>query len=204
MSVHNNEQHAESVLRSNQDLILDVLNFVKDIAKAQGEKIILYTYNRFAKGYGISSISSYLPSVKPIIDNAWKGRKAERYYVIDPSRLQDADSDIANILGSIFVDDQILVIRTPNMPADQCLFAFSLRTGSIMPYYLYHEDSSYTRPSANGLEWSDENRYIELYNKFNLLVTRYKFFGMHRIQDAKVFYEVCKLIRFIKYYSFAK
>lgn len=144
----------------------------------------------------------YLPSIKTGVDNVWTGKKTERYYVIDPSRLQDADADISNIIGSVFVDDQILVIRTPNMPVDQCLFAFSLRTGSIMPYYLYHEDSSYTRPSSNGLTWSDKNKYIELYNKFNLLVKQYKFFGMHRIQDANIFYQVCKSIQFINDYSF--
>lgn len=204
LSAHDDELHIESVLRSNQDLILNVLNFVKDIAKDSGEKIILYTYNRFAKGFGYNTITPYLPSVKPSIDNVWTGEKTERYYVIDPSNLKEADKDIPNILDSVFVDDQILVIRTPNMPEDQCLFAFSLRTGSIMPYYLYHKDSRFTRPSADGLTWSDESGYKDFYTRFNKLLKKHNFFGMHRFLDANIFYQSCKLIQFINDYSFSK
>ena len=204
LSVHDNNLHAKNVLQSNQDLVLDVLNFVKDIAKDSGEKIILYTYNRFAEGYGIKSIGDYLPPTKPSVDNVWTGEKTERYYVIDPSNLQDADKDIPNILGSVFVDDQILVIRTPNMPEGQCLFAFSLRTGSITPGALYHPDSRFIRPSASGLEWSDESIYAELFNEFNLLVSQHNFFGIHRISDPDVFYKACKSIQFVNDYSFSK
>ncbi len=153
------------------------------------KEIIVFCANAFS--------SSLFPTGKKASKNLKKSQKPNFDRRICFAQLKPVSKRIDSSKSSPFK------LHLKPMENDR-IFAFSLRTGSIMPNYLYHEDSSYTRPSANGLTWSDRSKYTELYTKFNLLLKQRNFFGIHRIQDANIFYQVCKLIEFIKDYSFSK
>lgn len=185
------------------------------MAEEIGEEIIIYTYSRLGNGFAFpykeTDASPYLANVKESIDNEWSGWKAKRYYNIDPNNLEASVDEIANLIASIFLDDQVLIIRTKDMPSDQCLFILNYFTpfgvspifNLFTPEMVYHTSDAYVRPSVSGLTPYS----VDLFNKFSSdwisIKGKYPFAMMYRPSDPNKFYNWYRQLVSMNSFSFS-
>ncbi|MHA1985569.1 MAG: hypothetical protein ACW98D_02920 [Promethearchaeota archaeon] len=202
-----------------QDFVTDMLDFVGEMGKIAGEKIILYTFNIFENGYGIDRNSmTYLPNSLPITDYEWKpavtGRFRDIGFVYDPNdpiSIKNFEDQIPVYIANLLLKPTAFVVRIPgkNMEADECWFAFtpwgSLLPSQVVGHYTPSK-ASYSGPPRLGMKWSDgseasyENSY--LYNTWNKIVREHEIYGIHYFNDPSDFYNIVNRLGFIRNYRY--
>ena len=190
-SIESNPSNIYQQLSIYQEAILDTAKFLLDMAVAAGEKIILYPFSRLSNGFGYDfkseHVSDYLPERISLIDkqnpfdDIWSGRKAERFYVIDPADAESLYDQLPQIIASIYIDDQLLVARTMLMPKDEALYILNYFTpigNSASDRFtpdMVLGPTGYIRPSYSGLSANSESIYQGLHSEWLSLIEKHSF-----------------------------
>lgn len=92
-------------------------------------------------------------------------------------------------MGSLLVDNQLLIVRIRGMASDECLIAVSSQ-GVIFPWNIKGA-SVLSGPPPTGMKWSNMLLFNRLAKKWNLIINSLNVLALHRFSDSSIFYKIC-------------
>jgi hypothetical protein len=204
----------ESDIRYMQDFIMEALVFIFDLAEsAVNKRIVLYPFNAYEYGYGVSPYNNkYLPPKDDNL-NEWyssPGNPKKIGFLLDLNDQNSIDKFVGMIpilLGNLLVRPAAFIVRDPDYPAlnsDECTFAFDM-SGSLLPSQMVGGGTGHLPgPPETGMRWiggSEANyKKSDFFLKWNEILTRHNTLTVHKFDDPNTFYEICRRILFTEFY----